>query len=116
MSVISIVLTVVHVLSCILLVLIVLMQSGKAGNIAAAFGGGGVAAETLFGSRAGNVLTRITAVLAVILMATALGLAVVTPQAASQSVLGTEGTAPPMESGPAPAQTPPPPAPATPGG
>jgi preprotein translocase subunit SecG len=55
--------TVVHVLACLLLVLIVLIQPGKSGGISAALGGAG--AQQVFGGRgAGNFLTRGTWILA----------------------------------------------------
>lgn len=100
MNVMGAVLTAIHVISCILLILIVLLQSGKAGNIAAAFGGGGGEVETLFGSRTGNVLTRITAALAVVFMATALGLSLLSQGGSGRSVIG-ESVVPPAQSAPA---------------
>ena len=51
-------LTVFHVMICLLLV-VVLMQSGKAADLAGAFGGSG--SQTAFGPRgAANLLTRVT--------------------------------------------------------
>jgi len=56
-------LTVVFVLVCFLLVVVVLLQSGKGGGVSGAFGIG-QASQTIFGaSGAGNVLTKATAVL-----------------------------------------------------
>lgn len=56
----------VQVLACLFMVLIVLMQPSKAdGGLGAAFGAG--ATDTLFGARTGNVLTKATVWLAVIL-------------------------------------------------
>ena len=52
-------LTVFHVLICFLLIVVVLMQSGKAADLAGAFGGSG--SQTAFGPRgAANLLTRVT--------------------------------------------------------
>ena len=49
--------TVLHVLVCVFLIVIVLLQRGKGAEIGAVFGGG--AGATVFGSRgAGNFLTR----------------------------------------------------------
>ena len=54
------VLLIVHVLICIALMAVVLLQSGKGGNLAGAFGVGG-ASQTLFGGRgAATFLTRAT--------------------------------------------------------
>ena len=52
-------LTVLHVLACLFLIVIVLLQRGKGAEMGAVFGGG--AGATVFGSRgAGNFLTRMT--------------------------------------------------------
>jgi len=59
-----------QVVSAGLLIFIILLQAGKSGGIAAAFGGATV--ETIFGSRRGNVLTKATAILAGIFMLTSL--------------------------------------------
>lgn len=68
------ILTITHVLICILLVLVVLMQSGKGSDIGSLFGGG--ASQTLFGATGGkNILTRITTILAVAFMLNAFLLA-----------------------------------------
>lgn len=63
--------TILHVIGCTFLILVVLLQSGKGGGMGAAFGGGGGGA--VFGGRgAGNFLTRVTTVLAVVFMATSM--------------------------------------------
>jgi preprotein translocase subunit SecG len=64
--------TIVHVLACIVLVLTVLLQAGKGADIGAVFGG---ASTTIFGSSgAGNFLTRLTTGAAIIFMLTSLTL------------------------------------------
>ena len=69
-------LTGVYVLGCFLLLLVVLLQQGKGGDIASAFGGGG--SQTAFGARAGaTVLTRATAVLGVLFMLGAIALGII---------------------------------------
>jgi preprotein translocase subunit SecG len=66
---------VVHVLICLALVLVVLLQSGRGGGLAGAFGGG--AAQTFFGGRgAATFLSKATAWLAVGFMAMSVLLAV----------------------------------------
>ncbi len=51
--------TVIHVVICLLLMLVILIQPGKSGGLGAALGGSG--AQQLFGGRgAGNFLTRTT--------------------------------------------------------
>ena len=72
----TIFLTVLHVLACLFLIVIVLLQRGKGAEMGAVFGGG--AGATVFGSRgAGNFLTRMTTAAAVIFMVTSLTLAYV---------------------------------------
>ena len=63
-----------HILICCFLILVVLLQSGKAGDLASTFGGGG--SQTAFGTRSATTwLTRFTAVAAALFMATCLILA-----------------------------------------
>jgi preprotein translocase subunit SecG len=67
----TIFLTVLHVMVCVVLVVVVLLQHGKGADIGAVFGGG--ASNTVFGSRgAGNFLTRLTTGAALIFMVTSL--------------------------------------------
>ena len=69
----SAVLTVLHVIVCVFLIAVVLLQRGKGAQIGAVFGGG--AGTTLFGSRgAGNFLTKLTAGAATVFMLTSLSL------------------------------------------
>ncbi len=64
--------TIVHVIACIVLVLTVLLQAGKGADIGAVFGG---ASTTVFGSSgAGSFLTRLTTGAAIVFMATSLTL------------------------------------------
>lgn len=66
MSVLISLLLIVEVVVCILAVLVILAQKSKDQGLGMAFGGG--MGESLFGSRAGNVLTRLTVILAAIFM------------------------------------------------
>lgn len=72
MAVISILILVVFLLSALLLMAVVLIQDDQGGGIGAMFGGG---SGTPFGARTGNVLTRLTTVLAVIFLVAAFALA-----------------------------------------
>ncbi|HLI02796.1 MAG TPA: preprotein translocase subunit SecG [Terracidiphilus sp.] len=66
---------VVHVLVCLFLVGIVLVQQGKSADLAGAFGGQG--SQTAFGPRAAaNVLTKLTTWSAVLFMCTSFSLVV----------------------------------------
>lgn len=59
-----ILLTLVHVFICVLLVLVVLLQSGKGGGLASSVAGGLSSASFLGGRTASNFLTKLTTVLA----------------------------------------------------
>ena len=94
-------LTVVHVMVCVFLIVVVLLQSGKSADIAAAFGGGG--SQTAFGPRgAATALTRATTVAAILFMITSVALTILAGKGKSGSVL--EKMAPAQSQ---PAQSPP---------
>ncbi len=63
-----------HVLLCLFLILIILLQPGKGGDVGAAFGGGG--GSTMFGPRGPvNLLQRATTIVAIMFMGTSITLA-----------------------------------------
>ena len=65
--------TALHVIVCIFLVAVVLLQRGKGAQVGAVFGGG--AGATMFGGRgAGNFLTKLTTGAAAVYMITSLSL------------------------------------------
>src|SRR5258708_37416811 len=67
--------TIIHVFVCLFLITVVLLQSGKSGDIAAAFGGSG--SQTAFGPRgAATILTKATTWCAIIFMVTSITLSV----------------------------------------
>jgi preprotein translocase subunit SecG len=110
----------IYILSCLVLLLVVLLQQGKGGDIANAFGGG--ASQAAFGARSGaTVLSRATTVLAVLFVMGAIALGVLGQRGPGSVVGGRSQTnAPPPatqipagSAAPAPA-TPAPAAPATP--
>ncbi len=71
----SVLITVIHVIVCFFLIAVVLLQSGKSGDLAAAFGGQG--SQTAFGPRgAASVLSRATTWSAVIFMLTSITLSI----------------------------------------
>ena len=70
-----ILLTILHVIICFFLVIVVLLQSGKAADLAGAFGGMG--SQTAFGPRgSATVLSKATTVAAALFMITSLTLAI----------------------------------------
>jgi preprotein translocase subunit SecG len=99
-------LTSVHVIVCFFLIIVVLLQSGKAADLAGAFGGMG--SQTVFGPRGtATVLSKATTIAAALFMVTSLSLVIVTHQNAagtSGSVIRTH--APTVQKGkPAPTST-----------
>src|SRR5580698_8275830 len=71
-----IILTIVHVLVCIFLIIVVLLQSGKAADLAGAFGGMG--SQTAFGPRgSATLLSKATTISAIVFMVTSIALSVV---------------------------------------
>jgi preprotein translocase subunit SecG len=78
------VITIIHILACIFLVLVVLLQTGKGADMGAVFGG---SSSTVFGSSgAGNFLTKLTTATAIIFMLTSLGLTYFSSQRNSATV------------------------------
>src|SRR5574342_558228 len=71
-----------HIVACLFLIAVVLLQQGKGQDLASAFGGGGT--QTAFGPRgSANVLTRATTILAGVFMVTSLALTMLRPQSSS---------------------------------
>ncbi len=71
----TIVLTLVHVIVCLFLIIVVLLQSGKAADLAGAFGGMG--SQTAFGPRgSATLLSKATTIAATLFMVTSLVLAI----------------------------------------
>ncbi|MBI2187417.1 MAG: preprotein translocase subunit SecG [Acidobacteria bacterium] len=109
--------SVLYVLVCLVLMLVILLQQGKGGDIASAFGGGG--SQAAFGARSGaTVLSRATTVLAVLFVLGALVLNILAqrgpgsvvggraPQPANPvSTLPVPQAAPPAQQQSAPAQS-----------
>ena len=71
-----------HVMACLFLIGVVLLQQGKGQDLASAFGGGGT--QTAFGPRgSANVLSRATTILAGLFMVTSLALSMLRPHESS---------------------------------
>ena len=67
-----------HVVACLFLIAVVLLQQGKGQDLASAFGGGGT--QTAFGPRgSATVLSRATTILAGLFMVTSLTLSILRP-------------------------------------
>jgi preprotein translocase subunit SecG len=124
---------VLHVVACLFLIGVVLLQEGKNQDLASAFGGGG--SQTAFGPRGqANVLSRATTILAGVFMVTSLSLSLLRPHetsvldrlpaasapaavpAAATTPASTPAASTPAEAAPAPAASSAPAAPASPAG
>jgi preprotein translocase subunit SecG len=67
--------TVIHVIVCVTLIIVVLLQHGKSADIAATFGGAG--SQTAFGPRGtATLLSKVTTVAAVVFMLTSISLTI----------------------------------------
>lgn len=83
--------TIIHIVVCLALIMIVLLQTGKGASMGAAFGG---SSQTVFGSGgAATFLTKLTTVAAAIFMVTSLLLAFMHGPGSSSSVVGTPSEA-----------------------
>lgn len=104
---------ILHVIASVILILVVLLQSGKAGDIASAFGG--MSSQTAFGARgAATFLSKATTVSAIIFMLTSLGLSILLSRTSGGTLmerLPDQGQPPqsaPQTPGQLPPQQPPP--------
>jgi len=97
-------LTSFFVLNCLVLIIVVLLQSGKAADLAGAFGGAG--SQTAFGPRgAANILSKATTWCAVMFMLCAMAMVLRTDKAVGQGSSILERVSQPAPK-PAPAKTP----------
>lgn len=67
-----------HIALCLILIAVILLQAGRGGGLADAFGGG--AAQSIMGTRGTAYLTRATSVCAALFMLTSLSLAILSVQ------------------------------------
>lgn len=82
-----------YVIACVVLMVVILLQQGKGGDIANAFGGGG--SQAVFGARTGaTLLTKVTTGLTVAFMGLALLLAIWGSRGTGSVVGGVEGPPP----------------------
>lgn len=93
--------TVIHIVTCVLLVLVVLIQSGKGAEISASFSG---SSQTVFGSSGGaNFFTHFTQGAAAVFFITSLGLTILGGQTKKSLFESTAAPVAPVTSGQAPA-------------
>jgi len=100
----TIFLIIIHIIVCIALIMIVLLQTGKGSDMGAAFGGG--SSQTLFGSTgASTFLSKATTGAAIVFMVTSLGLAWISGHRTGGESVVTDTPAP-IESSAQPAPAP----------
>jgi preprotein translocase subunit SecG len=105
--------TIIHIIVCLILVVVVLLQSGKAADLAGAFGGMG--SQTVFGPRgSATVLSKATTISAVLFMLTSLTLSILATRGGSGTpdlirktlpATGQKGPVPAQSQAPAPGGT-----------
>jgi preprotein translocase subunit SecG len=104
---------ILHLLVSAILILVIMLQSGKAGDLASAFGG--ATSQAAFGARgAATMLTKVTTVCAITFMCTSLGLAILYSRQSATTVMdqvpaAEETTTSPVPAVPAETQPTPPP-------
>ncbi len=85
----SFTLTTIHVLVCLLLLFVILLQQGRGGDIASAFGGGG--SQTAFGARgSATVLTKATTILGALFLVGAFVLGILGQRGTASLISGVE--------------------------
>jgi preprotein translocase subunit SecG len=109
-------LTVIHVITCIFMIILILLQSGKSADMAATFGG--ASSQTAFGPRgAASAFAKATTASVIIFMLTSLSLSIlasrhsagsgsVTDKYKGQTTSQPAQQNPPAQNAPAPAQQP----------
>lgn len=91
----TLILIVVHIIVCIALIMIVLLQTGKGSDMGAAFGGG--SSQTLFGSTgASTFLSKATTFAAVVFMMTSLALGYISGHQGGGSIMMDQPPATPV--------------------
>src|ERR1700688_4701309 len=97
--------TIIHVIVCLFLIIVVLLQSGKAGDISAAFGGQG--SQAAFGPRgAATALSKATTLSAVLFMLTSVTLSIYAIKHGGPSSVLQGVKSAPVKTQPAPAPAP----------
>jgi len=91
-----------HVIISLLLIVAVLLQSGKGSSLSNIFGGGGM--ETVFGAETSAILNRITTIFAILFIINSVILATVPGKLTTKSIIKEDAVkkqvAPPLSSSP----------------
>ena len=101
----TILVTIVHILICFFLIVVVLLQSGQAADLAGAFGGMG--SQTAFGPRgSATLLSKATWVASALFLVTSLTLSILATRGATSTGSILEKVKPATQTAPAKAGTP----------
>ena len=100
---------IVHIIVCLFLIIVVLLQSGKAADLAGAFGGMG--SQTAFGPRgSATLLSKATTISAILFMVTSLSLSILATRSAGLGTTVLESapanSSAPAKTAPVPVQIP----------
>ncbi|MDA8173460.1 MAG: preprotein translocase subunit SecG [Nitrospiraceae bacterium] len=91
----TVLITIIHILVCVFLIFVVLVQGGRGAELGAAFGGG--SSQTLFGGRgAATFLSKVTTTAAIVFMVTSLLLTMLSFRGAASVVRPVPMQAPAM--------------------
>lgn len=84
----------IHVIVCLVLIIVILLQAGRGQGLTGASFGGNV--QSLFGTKASSFLTKATSVCAILFLFTCIGLNILEVQK-SQSLFKAPGTQAPLD-------------------
>jgi preprotein translocase subunit SecG len=88
-------LAIIHLIMCFVLILVVLLQTGKGAQMGSAFGSGG--SQTIFGARGtATFLSKLTTIAAIVFMLTSLSLAMISSRRGASSIIREEPTKAPQ--------------------
>jgi len=91
----TILVTCIHIIVCLVLIIVILLQAGRGQGLSgSSFGGGNV--QSLFGTKSSSFLTKATTVCAILFLFTCIGLNVLEVQK-SRSLFKAPGTQAPLD-------------------
>ncbi len=82
--------TILHVIACIVLIGVILIQSGRGGGLSEMLGGAGQPAQKMFGTQTSSFLGKATSYCAIMFLITSVALGVLTSQKSKSLMSGAE--------------------------
>ena len=73
-----IIVTILHVIACLVLISVILLQSGRGGGLSEMLGGGAQQTQKIFGTQTSNFMTRATTYCAILFLVTSITLGLLT--------------------------------------